>query len=165
MKILSTIFGLFLLSSLPVCAQSMNGMAGMSPIEISGAWARATIGGLKTGAVYMVIANSGSSDDRLISAATPVADTAQVHQTINDNGVMKMRAVSALAVKAGAKVTLSPEGYHVMLMDLKQPLKDGDTFPLTLTFEKAGHIDVTVKVAKTDPTGGGGMGDMGGMKM
>ena len=72
-----------------------------------------------------------------------------------DGGVMKMRAIPAIDIKAGAKVELKPGGYHVMLMELKQPLKNGDRFPLTLTFEKAGKIEVSVWVEDMASKGGG----------
>jgi len=95
-----------------------------------------------------------------------VAGEAQLHTTITDNGVMKMRPVSAIDLKPGASVTLKPGGMHVMLMDLKQPLKNGDSFPIALTFEKAGKVNATVKVQKAGAMSGGmDMGDMPGMNM
>jgi len=87
---------------------------------------------------------------------------AELHRTENDNGVMKMVPIAAIDVKAGQKVALAPGGYHVMLMDLKAPLTEGQSFPLTLVFDKAGKIDVMVKVGKA---GAMGSGDMGGMNM
>jgi len=134
-------------------AQSPSG-----PVQVQHAWSRATT--VATGAVYMTIANGGDADDRLVAAECPLAAKAELHQTINDNGVMKMRPVEAILVKAKNKAVLKPGGLHVMLMGLKQPLAEGQSFPLTLNFEKAGRIEVTVSVAKA-----GSMGDMPGMKM
>ena len=122
------------------------------------AWARATPPGAKTGAAYVTVTNTGKEADRLLSVSTPVAGMAQLHTTINDNGVLKMRPIAAIDVKPGASVTLKPGGYHLMLMQLTQPLKQGETFPLVLTFAKAGKVETEVKVQKA-----GAMSDMGSM--
>lgn len=141
----------------PAVAQTAS-----APIVVSDAWARATPNGAKTGAAYVTVANHGAGADRLVSVSTPVADMAQLHTMINDNGVMKMRPVAGIEVKPGAQIALKPGGYHVMLMGLKQPLAEGQSFPLTLTFEKAGAVETTVKIAKAGAMSGG---DMGGMNM
>lgn len=133
-------------------------IAQTTPIAVDHPWARASAG--KTGAIYMSIKNAGPADDRLVAVASPVADHAQLHIEINDNGVMKMRPLPAIEVKAKGEATLKPGGMHVMLIGLTHPLKEGESFPLTLTFEKAGKIDVTVAVEKA-----GSMGNMPGMKM
>lgn len=119
-----------------------------SGISVQQPWARATPGGAQTGAAYMTIVNGAAADDRLVAASTPVAGSAQIHEMSMENGVMKMRQIPGLDVKAGATVSLAPDGYHVMLIGLKQPLKEGDSFPLTLTFAKSGKQVVQVKVAK-----------------
>ena len=98
-----------------------------------------------TGAAYFTV-TANVQPDRLVGVSTPVAATAELHETINDNGVMKMRPVAAIALDPGKSVTFTPGGYHVMLVGLKSPLKAGDSFPLTLTFEHAPPITVTVKV-------------------
>lgn len=131
-------------------------------IEIDSPWARATVAGVPTGGTFMTIVNKGAMDDRLVSASTPAADMVELHRTENDNGVMKMVAIPEIDVKAGQKVALAPGGYHIMLMDLKAPLVEGQSFPLTLVFDKAGKIDVMVKIGKA---GAMGSGDMGGMNM
>jgi periplasmic copper chaperone A len=128
-------------------------------VSVSDAWARAS--NVSTGAVYLTITNSGSADDKLVAAQSPVAKTVQMHIETNDNGIMKMRQLHAVDVKASGKATLAPGGMHLMLIGLKHHLIVGQTFPLTLTFEKAGKIAVTVAVKKA-----GSMGDsIGGMKM
>ena len=119
-------------------------------IQIDHCWARASV--TKTGAVYMTIKNTGNADDRLVAVATPVADRAQLHIEMNDNGIMKMRPLSAIDVKANSTVTLAPGGMHVMLIGLKQRLKEGQSFPMTLTFEKAGTLHVTVATQKAGAT-------------
>jgi periplasmic copper chaperone A len=142
--------------AVPALAQSPQS----APIKVEGAWARPTPGAARTGAAYMTLTNGGAADDRLISVATPVAGMADVHVTTEENGVMKMRPAGAIDVKPGVPTRLQPGGLHVMLMDLKAPLADGQTFPLTLTFEKAGKVDVSVHVQRTAP-GGAGMPGMG----
>src|SRR5258708_11763912 len=96
----------------------------------------------------MTLINSGSSGDRLLAATTPVAEKIQFHSVSEENGVSRMREMHDVAVAPGAKVTFSPGGMHVMLVGLKQPLKEGQTFPLALKFEKAGDVNVTVSVAQ-----------------
>ena len=134
--------------------------AGDAPsITVDHPWARPSAGAAKTGAAYFTITDQGAADT-LTAATTPVAATAEVHETINDNGTMKMRPVpGGLALTPGKPVRLAPGGYHVMLMGLKAPLKSGDTFPLTLTFAHAAPQTVTVKV-ETPKSGPGGMDHM-----
>jgi copper(I)-binding protein len=139
-----------------------------SPIQVTGAWARSTPPGAKSAAAYLTVVNTGKDADRLVAASTPVAGTAEMHRTSNDNGVMKMRPAGPVDVKPGAPVVLSPGGLHVMMTDLKAPLADGQDFPLTLVFEKAGQVQVSVHVQKTPPAGAGHadpMGSMGHMNM
>lgn len=131
-----------------------------APIHVEGAWARPTPGAAKTGAAYMILVNTGPADDHLVSVTTPVAGNADVHVTTNDNGVMKMRPAGVLDVKPGAPTKLQPGGLHVMLTDLKAPLTEGQSFPLTLVFEKAGKVDVSVAVRRTAPGGAGAAGQM-----
>lgn len=123
------------------------------PIEIMSPWARATAADAENGVAYMTVVNKSNSDDRLVAVSTPVAATAEPHKTTDENGVMKMLPADAVEVKAGSEVVLKPGGYHVMLMHLKAPLIEGQTFPMTLTFEKAGKVEVTVKVEKAGAMG------------
>lgn len=117
-------------------------------VAIDHPWARASIGQAKAGAVYMTLANKGAQSDRLIAAATGVAKKAGLHIHLMQNGVMKMRPVKAIEVTPGAPAVLKPGGLHIMLTGLKAPLAEGTRFPLTLTFEKAGSIEIQVKVQK-----------------
>jgi len=120
----------------------------MNTITVEQAWARATPGGARTGAAYMTLMNSGASADRLLSATTPVADQIQFHKETEDNGVSRMREVHSVEISPGGKVIFKPSEMHIMIIGLKQPLKEGQAFPVTLQFEKAGKIDVTVPVGK-----------------
>jgi copper(I)-binding protein len=119
--------------------------------RIEQAWARATPGSATTGAAYLTI--EASEPDRLVGASTPVAGRAELHAHENDHGVMRMHPVDGVAVQPGAPTVLKPGGVHVMLMQLKHPLKVGDTFPLTLRFAKAGDREVTVHVEKPGAAG------------
>src|SRR5262249_40437007 len=116
-------------------------------LVISQAWSRATPKGAKTGGGYLTIENKGSAADRLISATSDTPRTVQVHEMSMDGGVMKMRPLeSGLAIEPGKTVKLAPGGFHLMMMDLKNPLKQGDKLPITLEFEKAGKVQVTFDV-------------------
>ena len=121
-------------------------LANRNEIKVENAWSRVAMAG-RTGAVYLTITATGAAD-QLTAVSTPVAQTAQIHESYSENGVMKMRPVAALRLAPGKPVTLSPGGYHVMLMGLKQPLIKGESFPLMLTFEHASPITVRVQVEK-----------------
>ena len=129
-------------------------------VTVTQAWARATPGTVKTGAIYLTATNNGMAADRLVGASSPAADKVELHEMAMDNGVMKMRPVKSLTIAPGKSVVLKPGGYHVMLTGLKAPLKEGDTVPLTLRFEKAGAIAVTAQIAKA---GAMHPGEMSGM--
>jgi copper(I)-binding protein len=134
------------------------------PIHVADAKARPTSPGATSGVVYMVVMNHGAVDDSLTGLSTPVADKAEMHRSVNENGVMRMDAVGDLPLKANGGVTFEPAGLHIMLTGLKQPLKLGDSFPLTLTFAKAGAVTISVSVEHIK-AGPKPMGDMPGMKM
>jgi len=138
---------------------------GNTSITIEQPWARATPSGATTGAAYMTIDNKSATADRLTGVSSAVADKLQIHEMKVENGVMQMREISGgLSIPAGGSVVLKPGSYHVMLIGLKKPLTAGATFPLTLTFEKAGNISVTVPVqAMGAMQDKGGMGGMSGM--
>ncbi len=144
-------------------------LAASDGIMVHEAWARASAGAATTGAAYLTLMG-GDQPDRLVSVSTPAADKAELHETIADKGVMKMRPVQGVPIPGGAMVTFSPGGYHVMLMGLKKPLVAGQSFPLTLTFEHAAPMTVDVQVRPLGASGGAGGGaghggGMSGMKM
>jgi copper(I)-binding protein len=114
---------------------------------IAQAWSRATPGGAKVAGGYLTITNQGSAPDRLIGGAADIAARVQVHEMTMNNGVMTMRPLDqGLLIEAGKTVELSPGGFHLMLLDLKGPLKQGEKLPVTLEFEKAGKVAVTFDV-------------------
>ena len=128
---------------------SRAAFADSSGIQVTQAWARATPGNAKTGAIYLTITNNGTTPDTLEGAAsTPAAAHADLHEMKMDNGVMEMRPVPSLTIDPGKTLVLEPSHYHVMLTGLKAPLKEGQTLPLTLTFAHAGPQQVTVTVDK-----------------
>ena len=131
-----------------------------SPITVEHSWARATPGGAKTAAVYVTLINKGDAADQLMTAATPISDKVQFHKESEENGVSRMRLLPALDIAPGATVTFTPGDMHIMLVGLKQPLREGQTFPLTLEFRKAGKVDVVVSVAKIGAMGRGDTGSM-----
>ena len=126
-------------------AQAQEVKAG--DLVISQAWSRATPGGAKIAGGYLTIENKGTAPDRLISGAGDVAGRVEIHEMAMNNGVMTMRPLDkGLAIEPGKTVKLAPGGYHLMLMDLKNPLKQGDKVPLTLEFEKAGKVALSLDV-------------------
>ena len=113
-------------------------------VEIDNAWARDTVGGTGSAAVFMTITSSGS--DRLIGASTPVAEKTDLMTMKSEGGAMAMSYLDAIALPAGERVTLDPTGLHVWLADMHQPLEAGQTFPLVLEFEEAGERRITVSI-------------------
>jgi copper(I)-binding protein len=142
-------------------------------LVITQGWSRATPGGAKIGGGFLTIENKGSAPDKLIGASADVAGKVEVHEMVMNDGVMKMRPVEGgLTIDPGKTVKLAPGGLHLMMMDLKNPLKQGDKLPVTLQFEKAGKVAVTLDVqgvGASAPAGGGmdmkKMPDHKGMKM
>jgi periplasmic copper chaperone A len=120
-------------------------------VTVLQAWARASAGAATTGAAYVTLMGADQPDG-LVGASTPVAATAEVHESTNDNGVMKMRPVSSVPIAPHQMVTLSPGGYHIMMMGLKHKLVAGESFPLTLTFTHTAPITVQVKVQAVGST-------------
>jgi copper(I)-binding protein len=117
----------------------------MGSISIDDPRARPTVSGQPVGGAYMKIVNKGAAD-RLLSATTAVAAAVQMHTMAMDGDVMTMREVDAVDLPAGQTVEFKPGGFHLMLMGLKAPLKLGDKIAMTLRFEKAGEVVVTVHV-------------------
>lgn len=123
----------------------------LKDLRIGHPYARATPPGARTGGAFLTVENRGTQGDRLIAVASPVAAAAELHSMAMEGTVMRMRAVRTIDIPAGGKVALTPGGFHVMLLDLKQPLAVGERIALTLTFERAGTIDVAVDVEPLVP--------------
>ena len=114
-------------------------------VTVRDAWARATPPGMTVAAVYLTL-TGGPRADRLVGAATPRAAMAQLHVVSEAEGMARMRPTEGVDVPAHESVALAPQGTHIMLMDLPRPLVAGEHFPLTLQFEQAGKIGVSVEV-------------------
>jgi copper(I)-binding protein len=148
-------------SSLVAAARAEEVKAG--DLVITQAWTRATPKGAKTGGGYLTIENKGSAPDRLIGGSADIAGSAQIHEMSTEGGMMKMRPVeNGLTIEPGKTVKLAPGGYHLMMMDLKQPLKRGDKVPVTLEFEKAGKVTISLDVEGVGAQGPAGGSNMGG---
>lgn len=114
-------------------------------------WARAMPPTATTGAAYFRIDNNGETGDRLLGIDTPAAESAEMHEHVDAEGLMKMQKAADLTIDAGESLALEPGGYHIMLINLQQPLVDGEKFPMTLRFEQAGTVEVEVAVHKEAP--------------
>ncbi len=119
-------------------------VAGEAPMVT--AWARATPGDVTNGALYLVV-KEGAAADAITGVATPAATMATLHSSEDDRGVMKMRDIGQVPLPANATMTMRPGGTHVMLMSLAHPLRVGDSFPVTVTFQHAAPVTVTASVA------------------
>jgi len=117
----------------------------LGKLAIGHPYARPTVPRQTVGGGFMSIANNGA-DDRLLSATSAAAMSVEMHSMSMDGDVMRMRQVDAITLPAGKTIELKPGALHLMLMGLKAPLKPGDTLPLTLKFEKAGEVAVTLNV-------------------
>jgi periplasmic copper chaperone A len=132
-------------------------------LVITQAWSRATPGGAKIASGYLTIENKGSAADRLIGGSGDVTDRIEVHEMTTTNGVMTMRALDkGLTIAPGQTVRLAPGGYHLMMFDLKSPLKQGDKVPVTLEFAKAGKVKLTFDVLGVGVQGPAGEHHSGG---
>lgn len=139
------------LAALPAAA----GDAKLGPIEVKAAWARATPPNAPAGGAFLSVTNTGAATDNLISASSDVAKTVELHTHLAQGDVMRMVAVNSIEVQPGKTVDLAPGGLHVMLIGLKKPLKEGESFPLELTFAQAGKVTVSVDVKALGAMGPG----------
>lgn len=127
-------------------------------IGIETPWARATPPNARTGAAYLTLINQGGAADRLISASSVAAERVELHTHINEGGVMRMKAIDAVALAPGERVSLRPGGLHVMLIDLKGPLRENTRVPVTLRFAAAGEVTVEIPVLRNPPAAATGAG-------
>jgi copper(I)-binding protein len=121
------------------------------PVKVDHPWSRPTPPGTPMGVGYLSISNGGSSDITLVGAATPRAGSVSIHETSMHDGVMRMAPVKGgLPIPAGTTVELKPHSFHLMLEKLKSPLREGESIPLTLSFEGAEDIQVELTVESLD---------------
>ena len=133
-----------LLLATPAAAQDFK----LGGITVTAPWTRATPGGAKVAGAFLEIRAEPGVEDKLIAVKSPAAGVVEIHDHVNEAGVMKMRRLEALPIKGTQAVVLKPGGLHMMLMDLKAPLKEGDVVAFTLVFEKAGELQIEAPVAK-----------------
>lgn len=157
LAIMMRFFALFLFLPLALSAGLLGNAAAheqkLGDLLLHHAWARATPAGAKTGAVYVKIENKGQATEQLIAVNSDIAAVTEIHQMSMENDIMKMQPAGIVDIPAMSTVELKPHGLHIMLMGLKKPLAEGDTFPMTLTFAKAGKVEIVVEVGKMDDVG------------
>ncbi|MBY5566985.1 DUF1775 domain-containing protein [Rhizobium leguminosarum] len=140
-----------------MAGMDMTGMSGASApagetvkagdLEISGGFAKAMLPGQPVGGGFFTVKNNGQADDRLVSVSSPAAGEVQIHEMVTKDNVMRMRQLKdGIAIAAGETVKLEPGNLHLMFQKVKSPFKQGDTVPVTLTFEKAGKVDLVLQV-------------------
>lgn len=141
---------------LPVCVAANADDYKVGNLLVSDPWSQELPPNAPTVAAYFVIHNQGDTPDRLLSVDTPVAAQAELHEHVMQGDLMKMQQVPSVAVPPKSDLTFAPMAYHVMLLGLKDrsQLRDGQHFPLTLNFEKAGAVQVEVSVQKVPPLAG-----------
>ncbi|MBX3580462.1 MAG: copper chaperone PCu(A)C [Rhizobiaceae bacterium] len=132
----------------------------LGTLEIDHPWSRATLPGAKVAAGYLTVKNNGAEADRLVAVTGAIAEKTEIHEMAVNDGVMTMRPLAGgLEIPAGGEVKLVPGSFHIMFMGLKEPAVEGQKFKGTLTFEKAGTVEVEFAV---DKAGGGDHSAHGG---
>lgn len=117
-------------------------------LHIQHPWSRALPPVAPTGATYLTIENRGQQSDTLTGAHTPIAAYTELHEHVHQDDLMKMQQIDTVEIAPGNSVEFSPGGHHIMLFELKEPLVAGHAYPMTLVFERAGEVEVEVKVSK-----------------
>jgi copper(I)-binding protein len=133
--------------ALAACAALLHALPAAAQVIVVEPWVRGTVAQQTASGAFMQL--KSAKDGRLVEVRSPVAGVVEIHEMAIDNNIMRMRAVAALALPAGRMVELKPGGYHVMLMDLTGPLKEGDSVPITLVIETEGRretVEVSAKV-------------------
>jgi copper(I)-binding protein len=142
-------------SLIAVVAALLASAAAHAQVAVSDAWIRGTVPGQRATGAFMQLASP--ADSTLVGVSSPVAKAAEIHTRAMEGGVMRMRAIDSLPLPAGKTVELRPGGYHLMLLDIRQPLKEGETVPVVLTFaDPAGRrttqeVNATVRALTARP--------------
>ena len=155
-RLLRAAFAAAILVATPAFAH--NGVIHLGAINISLPFTRATLPNAPVGGGFLTIENTGVETDRLISASSAVSEKTQIHEMAMQGDVMKMRELAdGLEIPAGETVVLAPGGFHIMFIGLKQTFVEGETVAVTLTFEKAGSVEVLLPVEATAADAPAGM--------
>ena len=155
-----------LIRSLTFASLALAGSAALAQVQVDDAWIRATVPQQSGTGAFMRL--TSPQDTALVGVSTPLTPAAEVHEMAMDGNVMRMRAIASIPLPAGKTVELKPGGYHLMLMNLKDQVKAGDTVPLTLIFQKAGGervtqvVEVPVRPLTTGADGKAGAPHRGG---
>ena len=128
----------------------------LAQIKIENAWSRATPPGAKIAAGYLTIRNASKTADKLVAANSPAAEKVETHVTVKDGDIFRMREVKGYDIPAGGAFELKPGGAHLMLVNVRAPLKEGDKVPLTLRFERAGEVKTELNVGRLTDAGHSG---------
>jgi len=129
----------------------------LAQVSIDQPWMRATAPGAQVAGGFMTIQNKGAAPDRLVGAASPVAERVELHVHVHEGGMMKMRQVPGFDVPANGQFVLKPGGGHLMFINIKRQIKPGETIPVTLRFEKAGEVKAEYAVGALGAMGPGGV--------
>lgn len=127
-------------------------MPAMAQVTVTDAWTRATAPGAKIAAGYLTMRNAGKTPDKLLSASSPAAEKVEPHVTVKEGDIFRMREVKGYDIPAGGSFELKPGGAHLMLINVRAPLKEGDKVPLTLRFERAGEVKTVLQVGRLTDT-------------
>ena len=136
----------------------------LAQVSIDQPWMRATPPGAKVAGGFMTVINKGDQADRLVGVASPVAARVELHVHVHEGGMMKMKQVAGFDIPAEGKFVLKPGGAHLMFVDIKRPITQGETIPVTLKFEKAGELKIDYPVAGLGAMGPAGAAHGGAMK-
>ena len=137
-----------ILATLALVACAFGIAAAQAPMSMSGAWVREPVPGRPNTAAYVVVENPGATDLLIVSASSDVSSKVELHEMVRSGDMMKMSPVKSITVPAKGKVELKPGGLHIMLFELKKPLKEGDTVELTLTTDKGATVKASAAVKK-----------------
>lgn len=139
------------LALLPLVAPAAANEYKIGDLTVERPWTRATT--VQTGAAYMTLRVAGQTADRLVKVTSPDTERVEIHTMSMEGGVARMREIPGIDVKPGVATQLRPGGYHLMLIGLRRPLREGESIKLTLTFERSGNVDVEATVEKAGAPG------------
>ena len=135
-----------------IVAASLLAATAQAQVTVKDAWVRATVPQQKATGAFMQIRNTSDAERKLVKATSPISDKVQLHTHMNENGVMKMREIPEIVVPASGKVELKPGSYHIMLIEMKSELKEGDLVPISMSFDDGSTSEVEATVRKLQMT-------------
>lgn len=138
------------------CLLALVASPALAQVGIDQPWMRATPPGAQVAGGFMIITNKGSAADRLVGATSPVAERVELHVSVHEGGMMKMKQVQGFDVPANGQFVLQPGGGHMMFVNIKRPIKQGEKIPVTLKFKNAGEMTVEYAVGGVGAMGAGG---------